>query len=63
MKLLCQKQFGVSSEKSKRDDQEQLNLFNEAEAERQVLVVELDVENISYHAKKANAEKPLRICR
>jgi transposase len=52
LKLLRQKQFGTSSEKSKRDDQEQLNLFNEAEADRQAIVVEPDVETISYQRKK-----------
>jgi len=46
------KKFGASSEKSKRDDQEQLNLFNEAEAERQPIAVEPDVETISYQRKK-----------
>ncbi|XEQ93806.1 IS66 family transposase ISSwo2 [Sporomusa carbonis] len=52
LKLLRQKKFGASSEKSKRDDQEQLNLFNEAEAERQPIAVEPDVETISYQRKK-----------
>ena len=52
LKLLRQKQFGASSEKSKRDDQEQLNLFNEAEAERQPLVAEPELETISYQRKK-----------
>lgn len=53
LKLLRQKQFGASSEKSKRDDQEQLNLFNEAEAERQAIVVEPDVETVSCQRKKS----------
>lgn len=52
LKLLRQKQFGTSSEKNKRDEQEQINLFNEAEADRQAIVVEPDMENISYSRKK-----------
>ena len=52
LKLLRKKQFGISSEKSKRDDQEQLNLFNEAEAERQPIAIEPDVETINYQRKK-----------
>lgn len=52
LKVLRQKQFGASSEKSNRDDLEQLNLFNEAEAERQPVTIEPDVETISYQRKK-----------
>jgi len=52
LKLSRQKQFGSSSESSKRDDLEQLNLFNEAEAERQPFVAEPDTETISYQRKK-----------
>lgn len=52
LKLSRQKQFGQSSESSKHDDLEQLNLFNEAEAERQPIAPEPDVEAISYQRKK-----------
>jgi transposase len=52
LKLSRQKQFGQSSESSKRDDLEQLNLFNEAEADRQPFVAEPEVETISYQRKK-----------
>lgn len=52
LKLLRQKQFGTSSEKNKRDEHEQINLFNEAETDRQAIVVEPDMENISYSRKK-----------
>jgi transposase len=52
LKVLRQKQFGASSEKSNRDDLAQLNLFNEAEAERQPIAIEPDVETVSYQRKK-----------
>ncbi len=52
LKLSRQKQFGQSSESSKRDDLEQLNLFNEAEADRQPFVAEPDTETISYQRKR-----------
>jgi hypothetical protein len=52
LRLSRQKQFGQSSEGSKRDDLEQLNLFNEAEADRQPFVVEPEAETISYQRKK-----------
>lgn len=57
LKLLRQKKFGASSEKSNRDDQEQLNLFNEAEAERQPIALEPDIETISYQRKKGKRGK------
>ena len=44
LKLSRQKKFGSSSEKSQRDDLAQLNLFNEAEAERQPLTPEPDTQ-------------------
>lgn len=53
LKLSRQKQFGASSEKSQRDDLTQLNLFNEAEAERQPFVAEPDVQTISYQRQKS----------
>lgn len=52
LKLSRQKMFGQSSESSKHDDSEQLNLFNEVEAERQSLIAEPDAETISYQRKK-----------
>jgi len=52
LKLSRQKQFGQSSERSQHDELEQLNLFNEAEAERQPFVVEPDAETITYSRKK-----------
>ena len=44
LKLSRQKRFGASSEKSQREDLEQLNLFNEAEAEHQPFVPEPDTQ-------------------
>lgn len=44
LKLSRQKQFGASSERSQHEDAAQLNLFNEAEAERQPFVAEPEVE-------------------
>jgi transposase len=52
LKLSRQKQFGQSSERSQHDGLEQLNLFNEAEAERQPFVVEPDAGTITYSRKK-----------
>lgn len=52
LKLSRQKLFGKSSEQSKYDGLEQLNLFNEAEAERQPFVAEPDTKTISYQRKK-----------
>jgi len=46
LKLSRQKQFGSSSERSQHDDVAQLNLFNEAEAERQPLVSEPAIETV-----------------
>jgi transposase len=54
LKLSRQKLFGQSSESSKHDDLEQLNLFNEVEAERQPLIAEPDAETIKYQRKKSN---------
>lgn len=53
LKLSRQKQFGASSEKSQRDDLAQLNLFNEAEAERQPFMAEQDNQTISYQRQKS----------
>jgi len=52
LRLSRQKQFGASSEKSQRDDLAQLNLFNEAEAERQPFVAEPDTQTITYQRPK-----------
>ena len=52
LKLSRQKMFGKSFEGSNHDDIAQLNLFNEAEAERQPFVAEPDSETISYERKK-----------
>jgi transposase len=52
LKLSRQKMFGQSSESSKHDDLEQLNLFNEVEAERQPLIAEPDDQTIIYQRKK-----------
>jgi transposase len=46
LKLSRQKQFGASSERSQHEDTAQLNLFNEAEAERQPLVAEPELETV-----------------
>ena len=52
LKLSRQKQFGQSSERSQHDGLEQLNLFNEAEAERQPFVVEPNAETLTPSRKK-----------
>lgn len=52
LKLSRQKQFGASSEKSRRDDLAQLNLFNEAESERRPFVDEPDTQTVAYQRKK-----------
>ena len=46
LKLSRQKQFGASSERSQHEDVAQLNLFNEAEAERHSFIPEPEVETL-----------------
>lgn len=52
LRLSRQKRFGVSSERSHHDQMQQLNLFNEAEAERQPLVAEPELETASASTKR-----------
>lgn len=54
LKLSRQKRFGASSEKNKYDEHEQLNIFNEAEAERaaEPFVVEPTIEEVTKKPKK-----------
>lgn len=52
LKLSRQKQFGPSSERSPHDGAQQINLFNEAEAERQPFTPEPNIETVSYQRKK-----------
>jgi len=51
------KLFGTSSENSKYDGTEQLNLFNEAEAERIAINPEPTVESITYQRKKKKGNR------
>jgi len=51
------KRFGISSENSKYDGTEQLNLFNEAEAERVAINPEPTVESITYQRKKKKGSR------
>ncbi|SDF38149.1 IS66 family transposase [Sporomusa acidovorans] len=60
LRLSRQKQFGASSEKSQRDDLAQLNLFNEAEAERQPFVAEPDTQTISYQRQKGKRGESIK---
>ena len=59
LKLSRQKQFGASSERSQYEDTAQLNLFNEAEAERHPFVPEPEAENIvtTQQKKRKRGEK------
>lgn len=52
LRLNRQKRFGASSEQSKHEESTQLNLFNEAEAERTPLTPEPTSETITYTRKK-----------
>lgn len=52
LKLSRQKLFGQSSERSQYEGMEQLNLFNEAEADRQLFAQEPDPETIQPPRKK-----------
>jgi len=60
LKLNRQKQFGSSSEKSQRDDLAQLNLFNEAEAERQPFMTEPDTQTISNQRQKGKRGESIK---
>src|SRR5659263_106554 len=51
------KLFGASSENSKYDGIEQMNLFNEAEAERTALSPEPTIETITYKRKKKKGNR------
>ena len=51
------KLFGTSSENSKYDGTEQLNLFNEAEAERLAINPEPTMESITYQRKKKKGSR------
>lgn len=53
------KLFGTSSESSKYDGTEQLNLFNEAEAERIAITPEPTMESITYKRKKKKGSQKL----
>lgn len=57
LKLNRKKMFGASSEKSEHADSEQLNLFNEAEAERPLIAAEPTVESISHTPKKKKGSR------
>lgn len=63
LKLNKKKMYGASSEKTESDG-EQLNLFNEAEAERAAISIETTVETITYKPKKSKGhrEKLLAQC-
>jgi len=56
LKLSRQKMFGASSEKSVLES-EQLNLFNEAEAERTAIHTEPTLETITYKRKKQKGQR------
>lgn len=57
LRLNRQKRFGVSSENSKYGGFEQLNLFNEAEAEQQPFTKEPGVETIAYQREKKKGRR------
>jgi len=57
LKLSRKKMFGSSSEKGEYAGMEQLNLFNEAEAERAALAPEPTVETITYKRKKKKGSR------
>lgn len=64
LKLSNKKAFGESSEKI-AEEYGQLNLFNEAEAERQPITPEPQIEEITYKRKglrKENRTKSTAIC-
>lgn len=56
LKLNKKKLYGASSEKTDSDC-EQLNLFNEAEAEREAISVEPTIETITYKRKKSKGHR------
>lgn len=57
LKLSRKKMFGKSSESSKHDGIEQLNLFNEAEAEPTAFIVEPTVETVTYERKTKKSKR------
>ena len=60
LKLSKKKIYGSSAEKI-AEDYGQLNLFNEAEMERQPIAVEPKIEEITYKRKKASKRKQREI--
>lgn len=61
LKLSRKKMFGASSEKSAYADTEQLNLFNEAEAERAAINPEPTIETITYKRKKQKGAREAKL--
>ena len=57
LRLARQRQFGTSSEKNLVDGGEQISIFNEAEAEANVLVAEPALEQITYKRKKQKGKR------
>ena len=57
LKLNRQRMFGASSERSEYAGVEQLNLFNEAEAEKQPISPEPTLEEITYKRKKKKGSR------
>lgn len=61
LKLNRQKMFGASSEKSEYAGAGQINMFNEAEAERKAISPEPTLETITYRRKKQKGGKEAKL--
>ncbi|HBR30555.1 MAG TPA: IS66 family transposase, partial [Clostridiales bacterium] len=61
LKLNRQKMFGASSEKSEYAGAGQINMFNEAEAEREAISPEPTLETITYRRKKQKGGKEAKL--
>jgi transposase len=60
LRLSKQRQFGASSERTNPDEQ-QLNIFNEAEVEAQPFLAEPTIETITYKRKKQRGHRELML--
>jgi hypothetical protein len=60
-RLSKKRQFGVSSERTRPLEEEQLLLFNEAEAEARPEAPEPDLETITYQRRKKHSRREMNL--
>jgi transposase len=60
-RLSKKRQFGISSERTRSLEEEQLSLFNEAEVEARPEAVEPDLETITYQRRKGRSRREMNL--